>query len=305
MQLVVIVHDLHLFILNTQKLKSILRQMKTNLLLIFALPCLVLTLQSCRQGSPSEKPVVDTEIADQDTKITNTSNEREIELSSLYLAQKEVGVILLELNPMELILNIYPETDLNKPTQSIGPFQSDVEYNENYYLDEPVRIFNPADLNFDGYTDLRIPIATGTGGTWYAVYLFNSSKKQFEEHSGLGALVSIESDSARQVLTSHQAGGMGGVFYTHETYRWKQGKLVLVRRENQNVFYADNPEVLLRSVVERNAQQKLDTTALVKIWNENNQEHWCLLKGDWTALVGSPFLSEEVVKKDGRMGECD
>ncbi|QQS51421.1 MAG: hypothetical protein IPM71_01485 [Bacteroidota bacterium] len=279
--------------------------MKSNLLLIFALLWLGLTFQSCRKGNSSDKTEVETDISDQVTVSENISNEREIELSSIYLMQKGQGVFLIELNPMELIINVFPDNDLNKSIQSIGPLQSDVVYNENYYLDDPTRIFNPADLNFDGHTDLRIPIATGTGGTWYAVYLFNASKRQFEEHPELSALVSLEADSVSQIITSHQAGGMGGAFYTHETYQWKQGKLVLVRRENQDVFYSNNPEVLLRSVVERNTQQRLDTTALVKIWSENSHENWCLLKGEWAALEGSPFLSEEAVKTDGRKNGCD
>lgn len=82
--------------------------MKSNLLLIFALLWLGLTFQSCRKGNSSDKTEVETDISDQVTVSENISNEREIELSSIYLMQKGQGVFLIELNPMELIINVFP-----------------------------------------------------------------------------------------------------------------------------------------------------------------------------------------------------
>jgi hypothetical protein len=223
-------------------------------------------------------------------------NGREIELTSIYLPVKGRGTLLLELNYLELTVKVFHESDIMNALQTLGPVQSDIDFRTNLYLNDPIRIFNPEDLNFDGYKDIKIPITTGSGGIWYVVFLYDSKTNLFVENNALSQMTSIVADSISKKLHSHDVGAMGGAFYNYTTYSWKGDNLFIERREIQEGLNESTPEILIRTVLEVNSEEGLDTAAVVKIWMEKDKEHWCLMKGKWEALLSSPHPGDGVIR---------
>ncbi|NJM94928.1 MAG: hypothetical protein HC842_09915 [Cytophagales bacterium] len=277
--------------------------MKTNSLLLLPL----LLAAACSPKSNENVAGDSTEIStapiqEQDPLVEVPS--REIELTSIWLELPDRGRFLVELHPMELGVGIFAENDLLKPVQTLGPIDTDMDLAQDRYLDDPYLIFNPDDLNFDGYPDLRIPVTAGTGGIWYDTYLYDPKAERYVRNQALSQLPSIEADASSKTLVSFNVGAMGGAVYSHTTYSWKSGALFIEREEFQE-FAPDEAEgTFLRTVLEVNAEEGMDTVAWIKINLKDEVEYWCLLKGSWEPLEDSPHNNLSAIRKDGRRGGC-
>ncbi len=271
-----------------------------NLLMIklLAFGALFLSI-SCTFDSREKK-----EIADSASNVPgNDLLGRAIESTSINLFEKELGELLIEFNTTDLSIHIYREPDIDNVYQKLGPVHTEVDFLTDEYLEDPELIFNPEDLNFDGYADLKIPTNSGVESFWYTVFLFDPKKKKFIESEELSLLTSLKCDRVKKRLYSLDISGIAGNYYIYNTYKWKNKKLFLERSEKQDGTF-ESPDVFLRTVLKTRPDSLMDTLAIVRIWKEPDRERWCLEKGEWKALDGTPFPGEKVIRMDGRDGGC-
>lgn len=271
-----------------------------NLLMVRLLALGVLFLSiSCTFDSRVKK-----EIADSASKVLGIDSlGRAIESTSINLFEKGLGELLIEFNTTDLTINIYREPNIDSVYQKLGPVHTEVDFLTDEYIENPELIFNTEDLNFDGYPDLKIPTNSGVESIWYTVYLFDSKKKKFFESEELSLLTSLKCDSIRKRLHSLDISGIAGNYYIYNTYRWKSKKLFLERSEKQDGTF-ESPDVFLRTVLKTRPDSLMDTLAIIRIWKEPERERWCLEKGEWKALDGTPYPGENVIRLDGRNGGC-
>jgi hypothetical protein len=171
------------------------------------------------------------------------------------------------------------------------------------YFEDPHLIFNPEDLNFDGFPDIKIPASNQDESAAYTVFLYHPEKKKFIEHEELSTLTSLTCDSTNKRITSLTISGLTGNFFIHNTYRWKNKKLKLERIEKQDGTF-ESPDMFLRTVLKVRADSLMDTLAVVRIVKETGKERWCLEQGDWKALDATPFPGENVIRGKGEDGDC-
>lgn len=229
---------------------------------------------------------------------------RPIESTSINIPVKKYGELLLEFNTLDLTIRVYKEPNIDSVIQKLGPIESEADFTEESFLNDPYLIFNPEDLNFDGYMDIKIPTVAETGASmWYNVFLFDPKKKKFIVSEELSLLTSLQCDSISKRLHSLDISGIAGNYYTYNTYRWKGKKLQLELSERQDGTF-ESPDMFIRMVLKMRPDSLMDTLAILRIWKEPERERWCLEKGDWRALEGTPFPGENVVKMDGRDGGC-
>lgn len=244
------------------------------------------------------------EVADSASKVQEIDSlGRAIESTSINLFEKGLGELLIEINTTDMTINIYREPNIDSIYQKLGPVHTEVDFLTDEYLEDPELIFNTEDLNFDGYPDLKIPTNSGVESIWYTVYLFDSQKKKFFESEELSLLTSLKCDSIRKCLHSLDISGIAGNYYIYNTYRWKNKKLFLERSEKQDGTF-ESPDVFLRTVLKTRPDSLMDTLAIIRIWKEPERERWCLEKGEWKALDGTPYPGENVIRLDGRDGGC-
>jgi hypothetical protein len=265
---------------------------------------LFLAVVGCTQSKKKDQKL------EADTILTDSTSprkdQREIELTSIYMEIPGLGQCLLEMNYLEQKVYVFSDSDLMTPLQVFGPIRGDIDFSTRFYTDSPQQIFNPEDLNFDGYPDLKIPTATGSGGVWYQVYLYEPKKKEFKESPVLTGLVSLKADSIHRKLSSHEVGSMGGANYVYRTFSWKGGHLSLERTEIQgiNPDFDQEPSHWRRYILKVNREEGMDTTTVFDLKMEAEKEYWCLKKGSWDDLEGSPFPGEAAIRTDGRKGVC-
>jgi hypothetical protein len=271
------------------------RRLIIQLLTVFPL---ILTW-SCTFEPGNRKDINETVISDS----VSDSFGRAIESTSINLVEKGLGEFLIEFNTNNLTINIYKEPNIDSVYQKLGPVSSEVDFLADEYLEDPELIFNPEDLNFDGYPDIKIPTNSGSESFWYTVFLFDAKKKKFVESEEVSLLTSLKCDSVKKRLYSLDVSGMAGNYYIYNTYRWKNKKLFLERSEKQDGTL-ESPDVFLRMVLKTRPDSLMDTLAVVRIWKELERERWCIEKGDWRALDGTPFPGENVIRMDGRDGGC-
>jgi hypothetical protein len=243
------------------------------------------------------------EIADSASTVPdNDSLGRVVESTSINLIEKGLGELLIEFNTADRTIHIYREPDIDSVYQKLGPVPTEIDFLADEYIEDPELIFNPEDLNFDGYPDLKIPVNSDES-FWFTVFLYDPKKKKFTESEALGLLTSLKCDSVKKRLHSIDISGIAGNYYIYNTYRWKSKKLFLERSEKQDGTF-ESPDVFLRTVLKTRPDSLMDTLAVVRIWKEVERERWCLEKGDWKALDETPFPGENVIKMDSRNGEC-
>lgn len=228
---------------------------------------------------------------------------RAIESTSINLFEKGLGELLLELNTSDRTIYIYREPNIDSVYQKLGPIETEADFTDEVFLDDPKLIFNPEDLNFDGYLDIKVPGNSGEGSVWYNVFLFDRKKKKFTENEELSLLTSLSCDSLKKRLHSLDISGIAGNYYTYNTYRWKEKTLLLEQSEKQDGTF-ESPDMFIRMVLKMRPDSLMDTLAVVRIWKEAEKERWCIEKGDWKALDGTPFPGENVIKMEGRDGGC-
>jgi len=87
-----------------------------------------------------------------------------------------------------------------------------------------------ADINFDGYLDLRILFNTGaTGNNWYASYLFNPGQDKFVYHERLSRLSAIRLNKYNKQIVTYERCGWCEEYIGY--YRIIENRLILVEAE--------------------------------------------------------------------------
>ena len=107
--------------------------------------------------------------------------------------------------------------------------------------------FELLDMNFDGYRDMRLIESAPAGpNVPYRNWLFNAAGGEFEPSPELDGIVSAVFDSASRTIRS--AWREGAARYGEDTYRYVEGKPVLVRRDERTY---SGPGVYTLTVSER------------------------------------------------------
>jgi hypothetical protein len=106
------------------------------------------------------------------------------------------------------------------------------------------RGFETTDMNFDGFPDFGLVSDCGNRNCTMNWFLYNPASGRFEANPALSKVgsveVQIEHKAKTLTFTSLASFRSAGV----DTYRWKKGELVLIRRELELVTYPE-PEAKL------------------------------------------------------------
>lgn len=91
------------------------------------------------------------------------------------------------------------------------------------------------DFNFDGNKDLAVPFPPGaTGNTSYGIYLFDPQHRRFVYSQELSDLTSPEIDDKSRTIRSEENLGGAGCNYDSKSYRWIGGRLTLIGEDTQD-----------------------------------------------------------------------
>jgi hypothetical protein len=109
------------------------------------------------------------------------------------------------------------------------------------YMEPPARggegDLRSADLNFDGYQDLLLLAWEGaTGNRGYSVWIFDPPTGRFVPNRELSGVSNPTPRPECQVISTFERGGAAGMEFVRDSYRWIDGKAVLVRRVDQDVI---------------------------------------------------------------------
>lgn len=95
--------------------------------------------------------------------------------------------------------------------------------------------FQAVDINFDGYADIKLlSWWGGTGNKGYNWWLFNPKSGTFVYQQELSGLSNPVPNPKTKEITTYSKGGMAGMVYGQETYRFDGDRLVLMRSVEQN-----------------------------------------------------------------------
>jgi len=117
------------------------------------------------------------------------------------------------------------------------------------------------DFNFDGYMDIAIYNGSGTSTFWYNYFIYNTKGKRYEYNEELSGLPNIFVNVETQTLNLHTNDGHAGLMYTSSDYKWIDGKLTLMRRDNQDYDPDRNIYILTSGVLNNNG-----------VWEEKKQQ---------------------------------
>jgi hypothetical protein len=94
-------------------------------------------------------------------------------------------------------------------------------------------VVHSADINFDGYGDVFVDIRAGAANTYAQYWFYNPASRKLVE---LGEYPTLQLDTARKRLKTHENNGSGGREYESNEYSFGDGALVLERREVQTAI---------------------------------------------------------------------
>jgi hypothetical protein len=135
------------------------------------------------------------------------------------------------------------------------------------------RGFSMADMNFDGFPDFGLVSDCGNRNCALDWFLYNPVSGQFEASPALSEIgyAQVQLDHKRKTLTFMSVGAgarSGGV----DTYQWKNGRLVLIRRELTLATYPEpeaNLGVITRIVSELEGAEMVEVGRTCEV----NGEH--------------------------------
>jgi hypothetical protein len=139
---------------------------------------------------------------------------------------------------------------------------------EKYDTESPFRgsdYFDVADINFDGYKDIRLLQWWGaTGNINYIWWIFNPLNNKFVKRDDLSDLTNPTLHPVTETITTSGAGGMAGKIYSQSTYKFDQkGRLLLIRNEFQD--WDNSRKCFIRTVKERkNGKMVVKSREIVK-----------------------------------------
>lgn len=126
------------------------------------------------------------------------------------------------------------------------PFQVIESVNAETPVERPAA-FEAVDMNFDGYRDIRLMGAPPAGpNTPYRNWTFNPATGSFEASPELDRILAAQFDPTSKTIRSEWRDGPAR--YASDTYRYIDGKPLLVRREERR--YTE-PGVYILTISER------------------------------------------------------
>jgi hypothetical protein len=189
----------------------------------------------------------------------------------------------------------------------------DLETNTDLAVTPPEAFIERFDLNFDGWPDFRHEYSSGSGGIWYAVFLYDTLLHRFERDSFLSALSSPDLDTLNRRITHYPVGGgMGNMEFRVESFLFAEGRYELSEIYEQ-VALTDSvsgEEYWIRTRHTRSTDGKMETDCSVRIRPpEGGKQMRCLLEGNWKACSGEPFPvfpdRMEIIRTEAKNGQCD
>jgi hypothetical protein len=127
---------------------------------------------------------------------------------------------------------------------------------ENHVLPEAgVERVSRIDLDFDGHADLAFVTELAMANTRSAYWRLDPATGRFRS---AGVHETLHPDSAARELTTFNRGGHGGRLWTASRWRWTDGALAEVRREEQDVL--EDGATYVRVVRERRGGTLAETS---------------------------------------------
>lgn len=125
---------------------------------------------------------------------------------------------------------------------------------KDFEMDGPpyrgAKYFQTEDINFDGYTDIKLLSWWGaTGNSGYNYWLFEPKKGRFVLNKELRDLSNPTPDYKRKQIKTHSVGGMAGHIYGNAAYAFVNGRLMSIREEEQD--WVKDKKCFLRVIRER------------------------------------------------------
>jgi len=138
-------------------------------------------------------------------------------------------------------IEIY-KSDQSDPIQILQSRMDAEPYQNSNY-------FQPEDINFDGYKDIKLLIWWGvTGNEGYDFWLFDPNAEKFIFNSQLSKAGNPRPNEKTKELVNSWVGGMAGKVYGKETYKFIEGKLILIKEEHQD--WVQEKKHLLKTIKE-------------------------------------------------------
>lgn len=183
----------------------------------------------------------------------------------------------------------------------------DVNLQEGHYAENPEQLFSVSDLNFDGFRDIAVLRVSGVSNLFFDYYLYSPESGQWVFDNELSEYANLSVDEKNRQLSWHNKGGYGGAWYEAGVLEWHNGKLTVMRLEEQTSDGDDN-EAFIRTIqVYRDGGLKI--ASRVHISEADGKEKQCLLEGEWAEFDRTPMLifaeaPDQVVRVDGRKNGC-
>ena len=111
------------------------------------------------------------------------------------------------------------------------------------------------DLNFDGYTDLKIMASRGQANVYYACWLWNKTKQKFVLHEELSQVASPRFDASTKTIFSFTH--ISATDSTKATYMFQHGKLRLLELVEQAYEKAGNVIITRKYKVDKQGARHL------------------------------------------------
>jgi hypothetical protein len=99
------------------------------------------------------------------------------------------------------------------------------------------------DINYDGYSDLKVLSLMGAYNASYDYYVYDPTKKTFIPTPILSDVVNASEDGVKKTVSSFSKGRGIGDLYIAKVYQFLDGKYLFVREESQDFATADCDEV--------------------------------------------------------------
>ena len=96
---------------------------------------------------------------------------------------------------------------------------------------------------------------------WYNYFIYDTKGKRYEYNEELSGLPNIFVNEETQTLNLHTNDGHAGLMYTSSDYKWINGKLTLMRRDNQDYDPDRDIYILTSGVLNNNG-----------VWEEKKQQ---------------------------------
>lgn len=109
------------------------------------------------------------------------------------------------------------------------------------YMEPPARggegDLRSVDLNFDGHQDLLLLAWEGaTGNRGYSVWIYDPPTGRFVPNRELRGVSNPRPEPECEAVSTFERGGAAGMIFVRDSYRWIDGKAILVRRIHQDVI---------------------------------------------------------------------